>query len=119
MRAGLAELNMVERIVIDGLSPGAPGSPTMWNMTPHDRSALRIGLKALVAEFHLDEDRPRETPQDERISAAPGANGAANGADPPRQRRRGLDVVFSPATDARPDEADVAAAVTRLRKSPI
>jgi len=55
----------------------------------------------------------------DNIATGVAYNGATNGADPPRQRRRGLDVVFSPATDARPDEADVAAAVTRLRKSPI
>jgi hypothetical protein len=50
----------------------------------------------------------------ERRQSAPAA--PVEAAEPPRQRRRGLDVVFHPEVEERPDQADVAEAVARIRK---
>jgi hypothetical protein len=78
------------------------------------RKALQSGLRLLAEHFGYD-----RAERQGRAPAAPGMNGTENGVDPPRQRRRGLPVMFSSATDDRPADADVSAAVSRLRKSPI
>jgi hypothetical protein len=85
-------------------------------LTPDDhmrRTALKKGLGLLAAHFGYD--RP------DRRQSAPAASygAAANGtvATSTRKPRRGLDVMFSPETEGRPDAADVAEAVDRLRSS--
>jgi hypothetical protein len=72
------------------------------------RKAFRTGLEWLAAHFGYDRAERRGS-----SPAPPIANG--NGVDQPRRRTRGLPVMFNPATDDRPEAAEVTAAVIRLR----
>ena len=117
MQAGLAELNMVERIVIDELPPGPAGMPGMWRLTPADAASLRGGLAALVKAFHLDADTDQSP---SRKPIPPPAN-VMGSLEPEFERSRRaravsgrLDIIFTPERDGRPSDEALSYATNRL-----